>query len=228
MQPVNKIKKIFPIRKKKSQIVKINSFPKPNFVNNEIRVETRFKTKKKVVSEKQKELPKKGDGRYFFKMERKDLVEFTALLVALDEDEDSEELDQVLIAAAQKSLERVEHPRIPPIRLDLTKFTAGECKLGLIEIKLKGWLWRYTSRQLLSKERYEAHAEEALCIVLRRLVYPNRWYELVPFFGRSASALSDIFLTTINTLYQRYSFSLFNFHVFLYVSFSFLFIIILF
>ena len=34
---------------------------------------------------------------------------------------------------------------------------------------------------------------EALLILLRRLSYPNRWCDLVPFFGRSESELSNIF-----------------------------------
>lgn len=34
---------------------------------------------------------------------------------------------------------------------------------------------------------------DALMILLRRLVYPNRWCDLVPVFGRNESQLSPIF-----------------------------------
>ena len=36
---------------------------------------------------------------------------------------------------------------------------------------------------------------EALMLLLRRLVYPNRWCDLVPLFGRSEPELSMIFNT---------------------------------
>ena len=38
---------------------------------------------------------------------------------------------------------------------------------------------------------------EALCIVLRRLAYPNRWLELRKMFGRSQGSLTRIFYTTL-------------------------------
>lgn len=34
---------------------------------------------------------------------------------------------------------------------------------------------------------------EALLVMLRRLSYPNRWYDLCPLFGRSEPELSMIF-----------------------------------
>lgn len=33
---------------------------------------------------------------------------------------------------------------------------------------------------------------EALCIVLRRLAYPNRWCDLEPIFGRHTSMMSSV------------------------------------
>ena len=44
-------------------------------------------------------------------------------------------------------------------------------------------------------QRTHATGMEALMILLRRLVYPARWCDLVPFFGRSGSELSLIFNT---------------------------------
>ena len=37
---------------------------------------------------------------------------------------------------------------------------------------------------------------EVLCILLRRLAYPNRWLELRKMFGRSQGSLTRIFHTT--------------------------------
>lgn len=42
-------------------------------------------------------------------------------------------------------------------------------------------------------QRTNATGMEALMILLRRLVYPNRWCDLVNVFGRSESELSLIF-----------------------------------
>ena len=38
---------------------------------------------------------------------------------------------------------------------------------------------------------------EGLCIVLRRLAFPARWYDLVSVFGRQEGSLSRIFITTM-------------------------------
>lgn len=50
-------------------------------------------------------------------------------------------------------------------------------------------------------QRTRATGMEALMILLRRLVYPARWCDLVPFFGRSESELSLIFNTVIFSYY---------------------------
>ena len=44
-------------------------------------------------------------------------------------------------------------------------------------------------------QRTHATGMEVLMILLRRLVYPARWCDLVPFFGRSGSEFSLIFNT---------------------------------
>lgn len=43
---------------------------------------------------------------------------------------------------------------------------------------------------------------EALCIVLRRLAYPNRLADLEPLFGLAPQSLSEIFTKTINLIYE--------------------------
>jgi len=44
---------------------------------------------------------------------------------------------------------------------------------------------------------------EALMIMLRRLVYPNRWCDLVPLFQRAEPELSLIFNEVIKTSMHR-------------------------
>ena len=49
-----------------------------------------------------------------------------------------------------------------------------------------------------------ATGREGLLILLRRMVYPNRLYELSQEFGRHESELSLIFNTVLHDLYQRF------------------------
>ena len=54
--------------------------------------------------------------------------------------------------------------------------------------------------------------QDALCVLLRRLVYPNRLVDLEPFFGRPKSTLSLIINTTLNYLYDIHGHLLINFN----------------
>jgi len=55
-----------------------------------------------------------------------------------------------------------------------------------------------------SRRRYRAPAVESLCVVLRRLSSPARWWDLEPLFGRSSSSLSEIFYETMERLDERW------------------------
>lgn len=44
---------------------------------------------------------------------------------------------------------------------------------------------------------------EGLCILLRRLAYPNRLTDMVPIFGRSSTELGLIFNVVVEELYER-------------------------
>ena len=46
--------------------------------------------------------------------------------------------------------------------------------------------------------------EEGLCIILRRLAYPNRLCDLVPMFGRHLMELSVIFNVMLNEVYRKH------------------------
>ena len=56
-----------------------------------------------------------------------------------------------------------------------------------------------------NKSRRLTTGLEGLCILLRRLSYPNRLYDLVKTFQRDVSALSRIILWTLNFIYENFS-----------------------
>ncbi|KAG2964440.1 hypothetical protein PC118_g20319 [Phytophthora cactorum] len=57
---------------------------------------------------------------------------------------------------------------------------------------------------VITSERDKAHKTEAVCILLARLSYPNRNYDMMQRFGRSPSALSRLFSHIVFYAYDRY------------------------
>ena len=63
---------------------------------------------------------------------------------------------------------------------------------------------------LLLKENYKSGSrllwtgEEGLCVVLRRLAYPNRLCDLVPMFGRHVTELSVIFNVMLEEIHRKH------------------------
>lgn len=57
---------------------------------------------------------------------------------------------------------------------------------------------------IITRERCRVNAEEALCILLRRLAFPSRLLDLREF-GRSEAALSGIFLHLVRDLANRFA-----------------------
>jgi len=51
----------------------------------------------------------------------------------------------------------------------------------------------YIPENYICCQRTNTPGMEALMILLRRVAYPNRWFDLVSLFGRSTSELSLIF-----------------------------------
>ncbi|KAK2552030.1 hypothetical protein P5673_027052 [Acropora cervicornis] len=54
-------------------------------------------------------------------------------------------------------------------------------------------------------QRTKCTGMEALMILLRRLVYPSRWCDLVPVFGRDEPQLSLIFSKVMDDIYERFN-----------------------
>uniref|UniRef100_A0A8D9B1E4 Uncharacterized protein n=1 Tax=Cacopsylla melanoneura TaxID=428564 RepID=A0A8D9B1E4_9HEMI len=50
---------------------------------------------------------------------------------------------------------------------------------------------------------YLIAGKEALCILLRRLAYPNRWTDLEPIFGLSAPYMSKIGNIVLDIIYEE-------------------------
>ena len=53
---------------------------------------------------------------------------------------------------------------------------------------------------------------EAICVVLRRLAYPNRLHDIIPTFGRSKTELSQIFNVTCRFIYDNHGHLLTDFN----------------
>ncbi|XP_061188015.1 uncharacterized protein LOC133196090 [Saccostrea echinata] len=56
--------------------------------------------------------------------------------------------------------------------------------------------------KIICKNKSVSSSLEALCILLRRLAYPNRLADLVPIFGRSEPEMSLIFNSTLDFIYK--------------------------
>lgn len=62
--------------------------------------------------------------------------------------------------------------------------------------------------KVVCQNRTAIPGDEGLCVLLRRLAYPNRLDDLVPIFGRTKSELSYIFNTVLNTVYENHRYRL--------------------
>ena len=52
---------------------------------------------------------------------------------------------------------------------------------------------------------------EGLCVLLQRFAYPNRYYDLLPCFGRSVSELCYIFKEMVDIINLRHGYLLQSF-----------------
>ena len=93
-------------------------------------------------------------------------------------------------------------------RFDLTRYSDEECKhffrFGRNDIEAMVHMLGLHDRHT-SKSRVLWSGEEGLCVLLRRLAYPNRLGDLVPMFGRSIQELSYIFNGTLYFLFAQHA-----------------------
>ena len=98
---------------------------------------------------------------------------------------------------------------VPKVKFDVQKMADTDCKTSfrfdLREItklaKLLGILER-----VKTKARDSCSGETALCIVLGRMNYPKRYFDMMPTFGRSESSICRIFLHTISLIFCKFPF----------------------
>ena len=125
-------------------------------------------------------------------------------LLLFDEHIDDELL--LLLLENEEDRESTYDPTWP--RLDIEDLTREQCMKyfrfdqednGYLGLKL-GLPHRFTlpSRNVVS-------GQEARCMVLRRLSYPNRLFDHERFFGRPVSTLSLAINTTVNILYENHT-----------------------
>jgi len=79
--------------------------------------------------------------------------------------------------------------------INFYRFTKPQIRLLLQYFELDSIQWR---------SRYNPSSEMALCILLVKLSYPHRLFELFYLFGRSPAFLSSVFTDIIEYLCDRY------------------------
>ncbi|ETP54965.1 hypothetical protein F442_00420 [Phytophthora nicotianae P10297] len=110
-------------------------------------------------------------------------------------------------AALLLSFDQPERPIIPDVRFCVPTLSDEDCRqhfrfdvAGVIRLTELFALPEF----VITGSRDKAHATEAVCILLHRLSYPKRHYDMIHIFGRSTSALCRIFMHVVMYLYDRY------------------------
>lgn len=100
-------------------------------------------------------------------------------------------------------------PRFPRFCLDDDRWTEQAC---LEHFRFRKEDIRLLAVRLLLPETVRKPSNrlawcrvDGLCLVLRRLAYPNRLLELIPIFGRGKSQLSEMFNETCRLIHDRWS-----------------------
>ncbi len=119
--------------------------------------------------------------------------------------------EEIMALMLSKAVEKIEsgavHTRFDQFRLDA--LSNEECRHNFrfnkedlyVLCTLLGLLEHYRS----ARNRIVWSGLDGLCVVLRRLAYPNRLGDLVPMFGRSVPELSEIFNCTLHDLHTMHS-----------------------
>ncbi|KAF0720857.1 hypothetical protein AaE_010263 [Aphanomyces astaci] len=101
----------------------------------------------------------------------------------------------------------VERPLIPDIRFSLDTSTDAtailDYRFDIAGIKQLGFVLGLPA-VIITQNRVRVHRDEAMCVLLGRLAFPVRFHTMTKTFGRSRSALCDIFMHVINELYAQW------------------------
>ena len=134
------------------------------------------------------------------------------LLMAILDSEEESDWEEMYVAV---EMERLEERRADQAarreghgtRLDLEKLTASQCKEMFRFAKEDIYELRRCLRipdELVGINRTRFSGLEGLCILLRRLAYPNRLVYIEKVFGRGVSELSVIVSHMLDFIYQRW------------------------
>lgn len=137
-----------------------------------------------------------------------DVVDAFLELVDMMDENDLEENDDVGGLLPFVLVGEEEQPHFPRFSLEDDKWTNKRCRENFRFDRDD----IYVLAQLLempevmrAPNRSTWSGLDGLCLVLRRLSYPNRLLELVPDFGRAEQELSMIFNSTCEWIYDRWS-----------------------
>ncbi|KAF0720978.1 hypothetical protein AaE_010220, partial [Aphanomyces astaci] len=101
----------------------------------------------------------------------------------------------------------IERPLIPAVRFHLTACTDAnsimDFRFDVDGVQKVGLLLGLPS-VVITNSRNRVCRDEAMCIMLSRLAFPTRFYQMAKMFGRSDAVLCDIFLFVVNDIYDRW------------------------
>ena len=117
-------------------------------------------------------------------------------------------IDEAWASAVHLGLLRhVDRPILPNMRLDLNQFSQTDCKINFRfdQDEICFIVTRLPFPDVLIHPDYgdRMYLVEAFCLLLRRMVYPNRWQELEKEFGRWESTLSRMFQYLMHLILKR-------------------------
>lgn len=117
-------------------------------------------------------------------------------------------IDEAWASAVRLGLFRhVDRPILPNMRLDLNQFSQRDCEIDFRfnQDEIRYIVMRLPFPDVLIHPDYgdRMYKIEAFCLILRRMVYPNRWQELEKDFGRWESTLCRMFQYLMHLILER-------------------------
>ncbi|ETV83408.1 hypothetical protein H257_04141 [Aphanomyces astaci] len=102
----------------------------------------------------------------------------------------------------------VERPLIPDVRFDLNAMSDAnallEFRFDVAGVQQLGFLLGLPA-VVITTARNRVLRDEAICILLSRMAFPTRLFDMARTFGRSRPVLCDVFLHVLNEIYDRWN-----------------------
>ena len=107
-----------------------------------------------------------------------------------------------VMAEEERLLQRVEIPETPLALQDQSEATCRHM-FRFTKEQIRDLIQRFgVPAEFVTVERTKSTAEEGMCVLLRRLAYPERWRSFVAMFGRSPSGLCNIFYFMLSFVHK--------------------------